>query len=366
MSSLILPPPLKKELVGNLNINDPFFTYFTEKYPEFEQWLHKCSDENRECWIYYENQINIGALLIYKIEDEPIVSFPPLPRKKRIKICTFKVASTGNKIGELFIKCVARLALKENASEIYLTHFTEKEDRLVMLISEYGFHKVAILERQSGNEDVFLKSMLLEGQNIDGLSPADIAKEFYPCFDDRETIKKFIIPIRPRYHEKLFIDYYPNTDKKGYQMQLQEYLEGGMEIQPTVEGNSIKKAYLCHSNIKKIRKGDLILFYRSEDIKSITALGVVESIDVGLIDCKKIYNIVRKITACSEEKIKKFSEKPTTVILFTHQTYLSKGLDIKYLNSIGIFAPRSIIEINHEKFKKIKECGKIDERLTID
>lgn len=367
MSAIILPHPLKKEFPANLNTNDSFFDYFKEKYPFFEEWLHKCSLDKRECWVYYENNTNIGALLIPKIEDDSIDSVPFLPKKKRIKICTFKVKSTGNRIGELFIKCVTRLALEENASEIYLTHFTEENDRLIALISEYGFDKVATVERENGKEDLYLKNMRLEEQNIDGLSTVKIAKKFYPCFDDRETIKKFIIPIRPEYHNRLFNDYDSNPliADKSHQRRLQDYVEGGMDILPIIEGNTIKKAYLCHSNSKKIRNGDIILFYRSKDLKSITALGIVESIEVGLSNFEKIYDLVRKRTACSKEKIKKIAEKPTTVILFTHQTYFSKEPDIRYLNSIGIVSPMSINEIDHEKYKKIKEYGNLDERLTI-
>lgn len=368
MSAIILPHPLKKELPDNLNINDPFFDYFKDKYP-FEEWLRKCSLDRRECWVYYEDNTNIGALLIPKIEDGSINdSVPRLPKKKRLKICTFKVKSTGNRIGELFIKCATRLALEKNASEIYLTHFTEENDRLIALISEYGFEKVATIERENGTEDLYLKNMRIEGQNIGGLHPVEIAKKFYPCFDDRETIKKFIIPIRPEYHNRLFNDYDSNplTAKEDHQKRLQEYVEGGMDILPIIEGNTIKKAYLCHSNSKKIRNGDIILFYRSKDLKSITALGVIESIKVGLTDFEEIYSLVRKRTACSKESIKKIAEKPTTVILFTHQTYFSKGLDIKYLNSIGITSPMSINEIDHEKYIKIKEYGKLDGRLTID
>lgn len=367
LSVIILPYPLKKEFPDNLNINDPFFDYFKDKYP-FEKWFHKCLLARRECWVYYESETNIGALLIPKIEDDSVDSVPPLSKKKRIKICTFKVKSTGNRIGELFIKCATRLALEENASEIYLTHFTEENDRLIELISEYGFDKVATLERENGKEDLYLKIMRLEGQNIGKLQSVEIAKKFYPCFDDRKTIKKFIIPIRPEYHKRLFNDYdsSPFTVKEGYQMRLQEYIEGGMDTSPIIiEGNTIKKAYLCHSNSKKIRSGDIVLFYRSKDFKSITALGVVESIKVGLNNFEEIYNLVRKRTAFDKERIKSIAEKPTTVILFTHQTYFSKGLDIKYLRSIGITSPMSINEIDHDKYKKIKEYGKLDGRLTI-
>lgn len=324
--------------------------------------------EDRECWVYYHNQRNIGALLIYKIEETPINSLPSLPQKRRIKICTFKVESIGYRIGELFIKCIVRIALEEKSSEIYLTHFTEKDDRLIKLISEYGFFKVAILERENGNEDVYLKNIYLNQANIDELTPIEIAKIFYPSFDDRENIKKFLIPIRPEYHKKLFIDcpIKISESKNVYQTTFDEFMDIITEIEPTVEGNSITKAYICHSNNRKIRAGDIILFYRSQDIKSLTALGVVESVKVGLEDFNEIYRIVRKRTACKEKQIEKIAEKPTTVILFTHQTYFENAVDIKYLESIGLSSPMSITEITHEDYKKIKEYGKIDGRLTIN
>ena len=275
--------------------------------------------------------------------------------------------STGYRIGELFIKCIVRLALEEKSSEIYLTHFTEKDDRLIKLISEYGFYKVARIQRENGDEDVYLKNIYIDRSDIDKLSAIEIAKIFYPSFDDREEIRKFLIPIRPEYHEKLFIDWPINKSisKKGYQTTFKEFTNEINEIKPIVEGNTIKKAYICHSNNRKIRTGDVILFYRSHDIKSITALGIVESVEVGLKDFKKIYRIVKKRTAYKEEEIQKIAEKPTTVILFTHQVYFEKAIDIKYLKSLGLSSPMSISEITHENYKKIKEYGKIDERLTI-
>lgn len=42
--------------------------------------------------------------------------------------------------------------------------------------------------------------------------------------------------------------------------------------------NSFRKAYLCHSKIRKIRPGDATLFYRSQDDESVTAMGVADLI----------------------------------------------------------------------------------------
>ncbi|MCQ1537371.1 GNAT family N-acetyltransferase [Methanosarcina sp. KYL-1] len=158
--SLALLGPLRKELVKTLDFDDPFFNYFKEKYPGFKKWFYSDKVQNRECWVHYEKDNKIGALLILKIEDEEIESIPQLPKKKRLKICTFKVKSVGNRIGELFIKYAVKFAINEDVSEIYLTHFTEENDRLVELISEYGFRKVAIRRGEQDIEDVFVKEFL--------------------------------------------------------------------------------------------------------------------------------------------------------------------------------------------------------------
>jgi hypothetical protein len=72
--------------------------------------------------VYYREDDSIGALLIYKTENEPIDSKPPLPKKKRLKLSTFKVTHVGHKVGELFIKLSIDFAVKNNISEIYLTY----------------------------------------------------------------------------------------------------------------------------------------------------------------------------------------------------------------------------------------------------
>jgi len=75
--------------------------------------------------VHYREDGSIGALLIYKTENEPIDSKPPLPKKKSLKLSTFIVTYVSHKIGELFIKLSIDFVVKNNISEIYLTHFTE-------------------------------------------------------------------------------------------------------------------------------------------------------------------------------------------------------------------------------------------------
>lgn len=351
---IISPPALKRDFVYNLDLEDPIFDLLREDYEEFEVWFKKISREGRKCWVHYREDGGIGALLIYKFEDEPVDSAPPLPKKKRLKISTFVVTDVGHKIGELFIKLAIDISIKNDISEIYLTHFTRPEDRLVELISEYGFYKAAVNQR---GEEIFIKRIGVEAEMIEGLSPMEIAKRVYPCFYDGEQVKKFIIPIYPEFHSRLF------TDFRERQTKIIEH--AGSFI---VEGNTIKKAYLSHSRIRKMDAGDIVLFYRSKDQSSVTSIGVIESVNTKVRDAEKIIRFVGKRTVYSRDEIEEFAKKPTTIILFRHHFHLKNPLHLDKLKELGVLAgaPQSIIEIDHDKYLKIKERGGVDERFTFN
>jgi predicted nucleic acid-binding protein len=131
--NIIAPPALKNEFVYNLKYEDPIFDTLKEEYPGFDYWFKKISREGRKSWVYYRKDRSLGAVLIYKIEDETIDANPSLPKKRRLKIATLKVADRGYKIGELFIKMSTDLAIKNGIYEIYLTHFTKPPDQLIEL-----------------------------------------------------------------------------------------------------------------------------------------------------------------------------------------------------------------------------------------
>jgi hypothetical protein len=345
---------LKEEFVYNLNINDTFFDSLKEEYgkTQFETWLKDISRKGRKCWVYLKEDGVIGALLIYKVETEPIDSNPHLPEKKRLKLSTFKVTHVGYKIGELFIKLSVEYSIKNNLSEIYLTHFTKSNDELVNLITEYGFYNVA---KKRNGEDIFVKELFADKKKLKSLPPLEVSKSFWPNFHDGMKINKFIIPIRPVYHNRLFIDY------KTRQTQLPEYF--GEFI---IEGNTIKKAYICNSRISKISTGDILLFYRSH-VSEITSLGIVEKV-LASQDEDKIVRLVGRRTVYSADEIAKMAEKPTIVILFTWHFHFQNPLKLDELKRMKVLrgAPQSIVQISHEQYCKIKTGGGIDERFTVD
>lgn len=348
---VVHPPAIKEKSVHNLDTNDPFFESLKEDYGEFETWFKKISREGRKCWVYFKEGGSIGALLIYKFENEPIDSIPPFPAKRRLKISTLKVTHTGFKIGELFIKLSLEYSIKNNLVEIYLTHFTKPDDSLVGLITEYGFYHAAKNRR---GEDIFIKELFADKEKIRSLPPIEISKKFYPTFYDGVGVNKFIIPIRPEYHQKLFTDY------KERQTTLSEHL--GEFI---IEGNTIKKAYLSHSRNTKISQGDILLFYRSKYKQELTSLGVVENVFPALRDKDEIIKRVGKRTVYSVYEIEGMAKKPTMVILFTWHFHLADPLKLSDMKEMNLFAPQSMALISHEKYLKIKSKGGIDERFTV-
>jgi hypothetical protein len=246
--SIPTPPALVKDSMYNLNPRDPIFDSLRVDYPGFDEWFIDKAQEGRECYVYSRTDGSIGAILIYKIEDEPIPSIPPFAKKKRLKIATMKVEHVGYKIGELLLKVSIDIALKNSITEIYLTHFTQsEEDRLVDLISEYGFYKAGGLQRENKIEDIYVKHLCARGHDVSALLPATISQIYYPSFYDGTLVKKFVIPIQPKYHDLLFTDF-----SKGRQTKLYEH--SGEFI---IEGNTIRKAYLTEVIPKHLsREGD--------------------------------------------------------------------------------------------------------------
>jgi len=351
--SIMIPPALARTPVYNLNLSDPFFDSLKEGYSEFDAWFKKIKREGRNCLVNYKDDGSIGALLVYKLEEEAIDAIPSIPRKKRIKLSTFKVAQSGYKIGELFIKLSVDIAISNDVSEVYLTHFIQPDDRLVELITEYGFRHVGTNSR---GEAIYIKELFPEPTESEGLAPFDVTKLYYPSYCDGVAVKKFIVPIRPQYHSRLFTNY------KDRQIELAE--SAGYFI---VEGNTIRKAYICNSRTKRIAQGDLILFYVSQR-RQLISLGVVEAVSGGLQNYKDIIKLVGKRTVYSVNEIQSIAGKPSLVILFWQYWHLPQPLSYPRLKGMGILKgpPLSIMQISEKDYSLIKEAGDIDERFTIN
>jgi hypothetical protein len=343
---------LRKLYAHEINIEQPFFESLKEDYGEadFRIWYDKCIKESRECYVY-EDGGEVKAFLMLKEENEPIEMHSPIAVGRRIKIATLKVNSTGSKIGELFLKIAFEYCISNGFYEIYLTHFETEDDSLVHLIGSFGFEKVGELKKN--NEPVYLKKLTAEEEE---LPPLEIARKYYPCFKDDASIRKFVIPIRPEFHDVLFPDY------KKRQMKITDYAE------INIPGNTIKKAYLSSRYSSRMRVGDIVLFYRSHDQMAISSIGIVDQKPIRTGDIDELKRTVGKRSVYSEDQLREKAEKSVFVIRFKHHFYLPHpmGLDELLQNKILNGPPQSTTEINHEQYLSLKTGGKLDERFTVN
>ncbi len=114
--------------------------------------------------------------------------------------------------------------------------------------------------------------------------------------------------------------------------------------------------------------GDILLFYRSEDVQSILSIGVIEKIKYNMKDPTEILSIVGKRTVYSYAETEEISKKSTTVILFKHHFHFKKPVHYKILLDEKILRGplQSITQIEHEDYHKIKKLGGINECFTFN
>ena len=350
------PPAILKKPLHNLKLEDQFFDELRKDYgsKEFNNWFSKKAKDGKEAYVYLNSDGSLGAFFMLKDESEEIFSKPErLPKKIRLKISTLKVSNVGNKLGELFLSISFNYAIKNSIDELYLTHFIKENDHLVPLIEKFGFEKNSNYieyNHTENKESIFIKSLFPKGK----LSINNIREKFFPCYYDGEGVNKFLVPIRPEYHERLFID------SQGRQTRINEFL--GEFI---VEGNTIQKAYLCNTPSTQMRKNDILIFYRTSKRQAVTSVGTIDAVYYRLKNVDEIINYVAKRTVYSKLEIETFSN-PLTIILFRFPFHLPNEISYEELVSKGILRgpPQTIIKLNHKAYVRLKRLTKIDDRFT--
>jgi predicted nucleic acid-binding protein len=348
-------PAIRLVPVYNLSLSDPIFDSLKADYPEFEIWWKKISREGRKAWVSEKPDKTLGGLLILKEEDEPIDCTPPLGKRRRLKLSTLIVKHMGQKIGELFLKLAINHAIENNINDVYLTHYVKPNDELVSLLDQYGFTKVG---RKTNGEDVFSKSIKpsVPTEELEDFPPKELNRRYYPSFYDGPRVRKHIIPIRPEYHDRLFIEYRYRTPG---------LMEAAGEL--IVEGNTIKKAYICHARSKKLGEGDILVFYRSRD-QVLTSVCSLDKIFRDVSSYEEVIKLVGKRTVYSkDELINLVSHGPVMIMLFLLHFELKNYITLPKLQKARIMlrAPQSVVEISDEGYRQILNMGGLDERFTL-
>jgi predicted nucleic acid-binding protein len=346
-----------KDQLGNLDLSDDFFLSFKDDYPGFEPWFNRKADDTA---YVCHSEGKLIALLYLKTEgrgEDYSDIDPPLSKKKRLKIGTFKVTLNGFRLGERFLKIVFDNALRFDVEEIYVTAFDKRieQQRLISLLEDYGFSLHGSKKGPGGQELVYVRSFA-------SVANRKSPKLTYPFFSSAGRI--FIVPIYPQYHTELFPDSILRTESPA------DFVEN----EP--HRNAISKVYISRSIERNPGTGDVIIFYRTGGYyKSVvTTVGIVESVVQNIRTEADFIRLCRKRSVFSDEDLAKhWNYNPRNrpfIVNFLYTYSFPKRINLKRLIEIGIVksvddAPRGFTQISRSQLAKVfREC-QADERLVV-
>ncbi|MBC2844241.1 PIN domain-containing protein [Winogradskyella flava] len=345
---------VKTEYFGNIDLEDVFFDSFKEDYKEFENWFNRKSDKVSYVCITDDT---VKAFLYLKVEKKNQENYsdisPPFIPKKRLKIGTLKVTSTGYKLGERFLKIVFDNALENKVEEIYVTIFDKREEqrRLIYLLQDWGFKEWGIKKTVNGYEKVYVRTF---GKNL----PINLSnpKETFP-FISRKT-RKYIIKIEPEYHRELFPDSVNTRESK----------DGLMDNEP--HRNRIDKVYISHNKDRHLEKGDIVIIYRIGETSpkrfssTVTSICIVDEVFDNIKSFNDFYQICNRRTFITKSELdsnwwnKIPKVRPFVInLLYAHSLPTPKPT-LNNLIELGIIEsvfniPRGFIEISNSQFNSL-------------
>ena len=352
---------VRKSLFGNLDLSDGFFVSFKEDYPGYKDWFNKKADETVYVCLSEDKPI---AILYLKVEgqDEDYTDIDPsLPKKRRLKIGTFKVALNGFRLGERFLKIVFDNALRLKVDEVYVTIFNKRieQQRLINLFEEYGFYLHGFKRGPRGNELVYIRS-------YERLANRSTPKLTFPFFSTAGRV--FIVPIYPEYHTELFPDSILRTESP------MEFVEN----EP--HRNAISKVYISRSIERNLHSGDVIVFYRTGGYPAyyksvVTTIGVAESVIDNIPTEENFIRLCRKRSVFTDEELSKhwnFNKRNRPFIVnFLYVYSLPKRINLRRLIEIEVIpsindAPRGFTQISVKNLMDILGECQADESIVVD
>ena len=339
-------PTIEKVKLVDLDLSDKIFEPLKEDYEDFKRWFKRKSREGREAWVSFSGR-DLSSICIF----DPSNDF----YKGEMKICTFKVADfiQGIKLGELLLREVVRFACANKKETMYIEVRREEEkEHLINWLMSFGFQVDGIKPRKDltgVNELIMFKEVSpVPEKKIGKKDIVEIDLEHFPYFLKPPHVQAFIVPIRPEYAQILFPE-----------LELQREIPGLERLAPC--GRAIRKAYVCKTPTKKIRKGDLIFFYESERGKSVVASAFVEDV-ASSKKGEEILKFIGKRSVYSREQIESEFADGTSRITAIKFIYcegfpLKERVSIDKLKKEGILkgAPQSFYNITkyYNRFEKL-------------
>lgn len=233
---------LKYMSFSEIDLQDKFFDSLRRDYPGFNTWYQNKASEGEKAYVNYINK-SLEGFLYLKNDGSCVDDVNPVLSGERIlKIGTFKINPHKTRLGERFVKVALDHALKENYELCYVTIF-DKHEKLIELFIKYGFEREGNKTTGAGTEGVYVKRF--------NVADRDICKN-YPLFSIKDN-RKFLLSIYPKYHTVMFPDSKLITEK-----------QAGL-IKDISHTNSIHKIYVCGMDVEVMKKGDVVVVYRTAE-----------------------------------------------------------------------------------------------------
>ena len=338
-----------KELFGNIDVTNPFFDSFRASYNGFNRWFFSKSEE--EAYICKNDNDEILGLLYLKTEypNENYSDISPtfLP-KKRLKIGTFKVETSGFRLGERFIKIIFDNALERQVDEIYVTLFDNQCELAALkdLFIRWGFQQFGKKACNGKEELVLIKS-------LNTYDNSKTSKENFPNL--QYSHQKFILPIYARYHTTLLPDSKLNTENEV------DFLGR------SPHRYALQKVYISFSSERNIHSGDLVLFYRPGENPGrkkyesvLTTLGMVEEIRSEFPNKEEFLLCCQNRSVFTQTELDDFWNRhryDILVLKFVFVKSLNKRLNLEYLWDTEVMlppnGPRPFTRITDAQFDSI-------------
>lgn len=340
---------VKKIYFGEIDDKDSFFDTFRNGYEGFDQWFARKCDE--EAYICRSDTGKILGFLYLKTEEtsenyvDIVPSFSP---KRRLKVGTFKVESTGFRLGERFVKIIFDNALQRKVNEIYVTLFTDRTELIALkeLLSQWGFYYYGKKLTNGKEEEVLVKPLHVM---IDGKTP----KFNYPNF--LYSVNKFIMPIKPQYHTTLLPDSKLNTEN---QIDF---------LGPKPHRYALQKVYVSWASTNGAKPGDLILFYRMGEegtrkkyTSVVTTLAIVDEIIANISSEEELLSQCQNRSVFTAGELKHLWHRfgaNNKILKFIFVKSLTKRLTLEYLQDNNIIekcqGPRPFTQITDAQFDMI-------------
>ena len=197
-----------------------------------------------------------------------------------------------------------------------------------------GFQGQIVAEFRGGGHELVLTKSL---EPCPGVSGIDYHIRYGPPRFDLDRAWH-LVPIQARFSDALF----PETSG------TRGLFEGHLSF-----GNAIRKAYLCHSQTRKLQPGDILAFYRTQERQGLIAIGIVEDTRVSR-DPVAIARLVARRTVYSVQEICDLcSVREVLAIRFRQARILKPSKTADQLASARVFArpPQSIMSMAPEGVK---------------